>query len=349
MEGADMSVTVIGTGSYLPARQLTNHDIEAACHDWDASRAGSSLHDWMMGRAGVAVRHRVTEGEATASMALAAASAAIEDAGIEPGEVDLLVLSTFTSDFRLPQSVSLVQRDLGISAKCVQIEAACAGFIDGFITAAALMGTGAHRTALVIHSETVSSLLDDEAFLCQSLFGDGAGAVVIRDDPTADGGLQGWCWNTDGELCDWTLAPGGGSAKPFTAASLDSRDQYLSIQAQHIFPYAVERMVEAIEHVLTKADVHIEDVDLLVPHQAGRNIILEVADRLHVDLDRVMITVERTGNVSGASIPIALDEANRQGRLAPGDRLVLPAVGGGMAWGALHLIWTRTRSGTTRV
>jgi len=343
-----MSVTVIGTGSYLPPRQITNHDIEAVSQDWDAARAGSSLHDWMMGRAGIALRHRAEDGEATASMALVAAQRAIEDAAIEPGEVDLIVLSTFTSDFRLPQSVSLVQRDLGISAKCVQIEAACAGFIDGFITAAALMGTGAHRTALVIHSETVSSVVDQERFLCQSLFGDGAGAVVIRDDPTVDGGLQGWCWNTDGEFCDWTLAPAGGSARPITAEVLASGDQYLSIHAQHIFPYAVERMVEAIEHVLTKADVHIEDVDLLIPHQAGRNIIIEVAERLNVDLDRVVITVERTGNVSGASIPIALDEANREGRLAPGDRLVLPAVGGGMAWGALHLIWTGSRSGAAQ-
>lgn len=335
-----MSVSVIGTGSYLPAAVVTNDDIEAASSDWDRDRSGSGLHDWMMGRAGVATRHRIAPGEGTAAMAIEAGRRAIADAGVRPEEIDLLILSTFTSDFRLPQAVSIVQRDLGLHGKAIQIEAACAGFIDGCITATALMATGAHRTALVVHSETTSAIVDKELFLCQSLFGDGAGSVVLRADDAEVEGIETWCWQTDGELCDWTFAAG---ESPLGAAEAEARGTpFLQLQPQKVFPYAVERMVEAVELVLAQANRSIEDIDLLVPHQAGRNILADVAERLKLDDDQVVVTVEQTGNVSGSSVPIALDQANRAGRLRRGDRVVLPAVGGGMAWGALHMTWAGT-------
>lgn len=335
-----MSVSIIGTGSYLPSDVITNDDIEEASTDWDRSRSGSPLHEWMMGRAGVATRHRIAPGEGTSAMAIEAGRRAIADAGVALAEIDLLILSTFTSDFRLPQSVSMVQRDLGLRGKAIQIEAACAGFIDGCITASALLATGAHRTALVIHSEATSVIVDKELFLCQSLFGDGAGAVVVRSDDAEPEGFVSWCWQTDGEFCDWTFAAGEGQLGAREAAERGTH--FLQLQPQKVFPYAVERMVEAVEQVLAKADRSIDDLDLLVPHQAGRNILADVAERLKLDDDQIVVTVEQTGNVSGSSVPIALDQANRAGRLHRGDRVVLPAVGGGMAWGALHLTWSGT-------
>lgn len=333
-------VTVIGTGCDLPGRVLDNDDVEVAADDWDRTRAGGSLEDWSVERLGVRRRHRLPADEGTATMATRASRRALADAGIDPAEVDLIVLSTFTSDHRLPQSVSIVQADLGTPAKCIQLEAACAGFLDGLAVAAAVLSATGGRHAVVVHSEAMSAVMDPRRFLLSAIFGDGAGAVVLRHEPDQPGGLGTWCTATSAHegRSQW-LRAGGGTSSPVTAERLADGGHWMEIEHKQIFPFAVERMAGAIEAVAVHAGMGLAEIDHVVAHQTGRNIAQGVAERTGIPLERFVTTLEHTGNTSGATIPIALDHARRAGLLAAGDRLVLPTVGAGMAWGAAALVW----------
>lgn len=333
-----MSKVIIGTGRDLPPRVLHNDHLEAAVTDFDRARSGCSLDDWVADRIGARARHRVPEGEGTAHMATRAAERALANAGLVPADVDLLVLSTFTSDYRLPQSVSLVQSWLGTTAKCIQLEAACAGFIDGVLVATGLMDAFGYETALVVHAETMSSLMDPDLFLMQAIFGDGAGAVVLQDDPAAGVGVLAHHTATDGDKAFW-LSAGGGTLSPITAATLADASHYMSIDYKSIFDFAIEKMVDSCLAVSLDAGVGLDDVDWVIAHQTGVNIIAAVADRLDMDPAKFLMTIDHTGNTSGATIPIALDEFHREGILQPGDTIVMPAVGAGMAWGALFVVW----------
>jgi 3-oxoacyl-[acyl-carrier-protein] synthase-3 len=334
-----MSHVISGSGSDLPRRVVTNDEIEQASADYDRARTGSSLDAWVMKRAGVATRHRLADGEGTSDMAVRAARRALAVAAVEVGEVDLIVLGTFTSDARLPSTVSLVARSLGTRAKCLQLETACTGFVDALLVATSVMASAGHRTALVIVTEAMSAVVDDQRFMYQSIFGDGAGAVVVRDEPGSAHGIEALCTHTDASVCDWTWAPGGGTKHPVTAEVLATRSQYVSLQYKEIYGFAVQKMVEATHEVLGVLSRTVEEIDWLIPHQAGANIIAEAAGQLGVSPDRVFTCVDHTGNVSGASVAIALDEARRAGVLRTGERIVMPVVGAGMAWGAVSLTW----------
>jgi 3-oxoacyl-[acyl-carrier-protein] synthase-3 len=334
-----MSYVIVGTGSDLPERVVTNDDIELASTDYDRSRSHGSLHDWVMSRSGVASRHRLALGEGTSDMATRAIRRALDDAAVAIDEVDLIVLGTFTSDSRLPSSVSLVAQELGSTAKCIQLETACTGFVDSLLVATALMAASGYRTAVVVATEAMSAVVDDEKFLYQTIFGDGAGAVVVRDMPGSMFGIEAMRAHTDASHCDWTWAPGGGTRYPITEAVLAERSQYLSLEYKAIFRFAVEKMVDATHEVLAAIDLSVDDIDWLIPHQTGANIIGEVVEQLKLPEERVITCLDHTGNVSGASVAIALDEARRSGTLRDGDRVVLPVVGGGMAWGALSMVW----------
>jgi 3-oxoacyl-[acyl-carrier-protein] synthase-3 len=334
-----MSSVITGIGSYLPERVVTNEEIERTSGGYDRSRTGIDLDEWVLERSGVAHRHRLDPGEGTSDMAVRAARRAMDAAAVAVDEIDLIVLGTFTSDARLPSTVSLVAKELGSGAKCLQLETACTGFVDALLVATSLMAGAGYRTALVIHSEAMSAVVDDQYFLYQSIFGDGAGAVVVRDVPGSDVGIEALRTHTDAGVCDWTWAPGGGTKHPITAEVLAARSQYLSLQYKAIYGFAVEKMVDATHEVLSAIDRTVDDVDWLIPHQAGANIVREVAAELKMSADRVITCLDHTGNVSGASVVIALDEAWRSGMLRAGERIVLPVVGGGMAWGALSLIW----------
>jgi 3-oxoacyl-[acyl-carrier-protein] synthase-3 len=333
-----VSTVIIGTGSDLPAQIVTNDDIEAASEDWDRHRAAVSLDEWVTGRIGIASRSRIAAGEGTSDMATRAARRALADAGLDAADLDLVVLSTFTNDHRLPNTVSLVQAALGTEAKCFQLDAACMGFVDAMITADALLASGRYRTALVVHAEAMSAICDPRRFLAQALFGDGAGAVVLAGDGRPDRGLVAASTHTDGTKADWLVA-GGGVRSPITAETLADRSHYFDLDNRRILPFAVEKLVEAVWEVVNAIDGSIDDVDWFVCHQTGANITLEAAERLKVEPERFLMTLEYTGNTSGATIPIALDIYRRAGFLAPGQRIVLPAVGAGMAWGALYLVW----------
>jgi 3-oxoacyl-[acyl-carrier-protein] synthase-3 len=338
-----MSAVIRGTGSYLPERVITNDDLEAMTADFDRERSGCSLHEWVSTRIGVSSRHRAAVGEGCAQMAIAASEMALDDAGLTGADLDLIVLSTFTSDHRLPQSVSVVQDVLGSKAKCVQVEAACAGFIDAMAVAEGLMHSMGYRNVLVGHSEVVSVLFDPDRFLMQAIFADGAGAVVLQPGE-GDEGILAHETFTDGSKCDWVRA-GGGTLSPPSAEAFDDGSYYLDIDSQAIFPFAVARMAESLRSVVERAGRRVDDVDWVIAHQTGINITRGVAEAVGIDPDRFLMTLDHTGNTSGATIPVALDHFNRSGRLTEGDFVVLPTVGAGMAWGAICLDWAETPAG----
>jgi 3-oxoacyl-[acyl-carrier-protein] synthase-3 len=238
----------------------------------------------------------------------------------------------------------VVQAELGTTAKCIQLEAACAGFVDGMVVADALLASGRHRTALVVHSEAMSAVTDPERFLLNAIFGDGAGAVVLRDDPTGATGLRASVTGTDGTKA-WWLQAGGGTLSPVTAERLADRSHYMQLDYKSVFDFAVEKMVESCRATVADAGDAIDQVDWVVAHQTGVNIIRAVAAELGLPESRFLMTLDHTGNTSGATIPIALDEFQRQGVLRPGDRVLMPAVGAGMAWGALYVTWALDRTG----
>jgi len=235
--------------------------------------------------------------------------------------------------------VSLVQQLLGTRAKCLQLEAGCTGFVDGLSVAGALMQSSGYRTALVISTEAMSAVVDNERFMYQSIFGDGAGAAVLRDLGDPSYGIDALVAHTDASHCEWTWVPGGGTKAPITAQVLEERSQYVALDYQAIYAFAVEKMVESTHEVLTRVNETVDDIDWLIPHQTGRNIIDEAIEQLKIDPDRVLTCLDHTGNTSGASVAIALDEAQRAGRLADGQRVVLTVFGSGMAWGAVSMRW----------
>lgn len=333
-----MATSIIGTGHDLPTTLVTNTDLADRCDDFDPERAGVSLDQWVWDRIGVRSRRQVVPGDGTAAMATRACRRALAMAGLAATDVDLLVLSTFTSDHRLPQSISAVQAELGTTAKCIQLEAACAGFVDAVIVADALLASGAYGTALVVHSEAMSAVIDPDKFLLNAIFGDGAGAVVLRDDPAATVGLRAHVTGTDGTKALW-LQAGGGTLSPVTVDRIADRSHYMQLDYKAVFDFAVAKMVESCRAAVRDAGDDLEAVDWVIAHQTGVNIIHAVAEELGLPTSKFLMTLDHTGNTSGATIPIALDEFQRKGTLRPGDRILLPAVGAGMAWGALYLTW----------
>ncbi len=338
-----MTHVILGTGSDLPGPVVTNADIESSSRNFDRKRAKQSLHEWVMSRTGVASRHRLPPGEGTTEMAVRASRRALDDARVPVAEVDLIVLGTFTSDCKLPSTVSTVARELGATAKCIQLETACTGFLDALLVATSLMTGSGYRTVLVVSVEAMSAVVDPEEFLHQTIFGDGAGAVVIRDEPGSVFGIEAIRTHTDASHCDWTWVPGGGTKHPITAQVLAERSQFLSLDYKAIYRFAVDKMVDATHEVLNAIDLTVDDVDWLIPHQTGTSIIGDTVERLKIAPERVVTCLDHTGNVSGASVAIALDEARRSGQLFDGDRIVLTVVGGGMAWGAVSMRWRQPR------
>jgi 3-oxoacyl-[acyl-carrier-protein] synthase-3 len=339
-----MAVAIRGTGSYLPKRVVDNDEIELLSLDFDNQRARCSLDDWVTSRIGIRSRHRAAAGEGSAQMAIEASRAALEDSGLTGSDLDLIVLSTFTSDHRLPQSVSIVQRELGGDAKCIQIEAACAGFVDGLAVASGLMETMGYRNVLVAHSEVLSVVQDPRQFLMQAIFADGAGAVVLQKCDQEDGGILAIETFTDATNCEW-LQAGGGSLSLATPETVEDGSYFLTIDTSAIFPFAIEKMASSLRSSVAKAGRSLSDVDWVIAHQTGINIAHGVADSVGIDVARFLMTLEHTGNTSGSTIPIALDHFNRQGVLADGDFIVLPAVGAGMSWGAVSCSWMETNAG----
>jgi 3-oxoacyl-[acyl-carrier-protein] synthase-3 len=336
-----MGNVIVGTGSYLPEQVVTNDDIEAMGVDYDRTRSGGkSLDEWAREHHGGISRHKVAPGEATSQMATQASVRALADAHLEVSDIDLIVMSTITNDYRLPQSAGIVQANLGSKAKFIQVDSACSGFVDSLMVASSLMDTHGYETALVVGADTLTTFNDPKKFMPLTVFGDGAGAVVVQRQAGANGcGVKSFSTGSDGDLGDYVWVPGGASKNPFSQEVLENGLHYWRFKFPNIYTWAVERMTRCTLEAVAKAGLTLDDIKWVVPHQASVNIILDVARRLELPEEMFIITYPHTGNLSGASIPIALDEANSQAKFAEGDWLVMPAVGAGMAWAAATYCW----------
>jgi 3-oxoacyl-[acyl-carrier-protein] synthase-3 len=336
---------IVGTGSYLPERVITNDDIEAVVVDFDRHRAGCTLDEWCRKHMGAVQRRRVAAGEGTSDMGTLAAERALCDARMSATDIDLIVLATITSDHRVPPSAALVQRDLGTPARFLQLDSACTGFVDALMVADALLDRLSAETALVIGTDAMSHYMDPQKFRAQAIFGDGAGAVVLRNGMKDGYGVKAYSTGSSGADGFMVAVPAGGTKRPITEEVIARREQYMELALKVIPPFGVAKMAQATKEVLARAGVSAADIDWVVPHQASCNIVIDTAKSLEIPVDRFILNFARVGNTSAASVPIALDEANRRGCFRDGQRLVMSAVGAGMSWCAAYLVWNDYRRG----
>ena len=316
---------VRGVGAYLPARVVTNEEL---------SRRLDTSDDWIRERTGIRQRHIAADGELTSDLATAAATAALERAGLPATAIDLILVATSTPDRTFPATAAAVQRKLGAGrGAAFDLQAVCAGFPYALATADALLRAGAATRALVIGAETFSRILDWEDRGTCVLFGDGAGAVVLAAEsaPPDDRGMLACHLSADGRLEESLYVDGGPSSTQTTGL--------LRMNGREVFRHAVAEMAGAAERVLAQAGLATADLDWLVPHQANLRIIDALGRRLGVAPERIVVTVDRHANTSAASIPLALDAAVKDGRLRPGQLVCLDGIGGGLAWGAVLLRW----------
>jgi 3-oxoacyl-[acyl-carrier-protein] synthase-3 len=323
------AVGVAGTGSHVPERVLTNADLEAMVETSDK---------WIFERTGIRERRIAKDDEFTSHLAAAAARRAIESAGIASAEVDLIIVATVTPDTLVPATACRVQAMIGATnANAFDISAACSGFLYAVQIARQFIANGVCGTALVIGADKLSSLVDWSDRNTCVLFGDGAGAVVLR--PREHGGILASFLRSNGNLAEILQVPGGGSALPITAANADQNLRTLRMNGRETFKHAVTAMVHACFTALDACGLRPRDIACVIPHQANVRIIEAIADRLDVPVEKFFINLTTVGNTSAASIGIALDQANRSGRIHPGDRILFVAFGGGLTYAATVLEW----------
>jgi 3-oxoacyl-[acyl-carrier-protein] synthase-3 len=327
---APRSVAIVGTGSYVPERVLTNAELEKMVDTTD---------EWIVTRSGIRERHIARDDEATSDIAAMAARRALESAGMRAEEVDLILVATITPDMPFPNTACFVQNLIGAKhATCMGLEAACSGFLYAVDTASQFLLSGRFKNALVIGAEKLSSVTDWQDRTTCVLFGDGAGAVVLK--PCAAGkGILATCTGSDGSLTELLNIPGGGSRHPASPQTLEKRMHYMKMAGKEVFKHAVRAMGESARKALDLCGLSISDVACVVPHQANMRIVEAIRERLGVGAEKFYVNLHKYGNMSGASIPVALDEAVREGRIKAGDNVVFVAFGGGFTWGAMVVRW----------
>lgn len=322
--------TVAGVGSVLPERVIANAWFEDLVDTSD---------EWIRERTGIKERRFVLDGQTTSDLAVQATQRALEAAGLAAGQIDLLVCATLTGDTPIPSTAVWVQRKLEIAAPAFDVNAACAGFSYALSTGTAFIESGQSETVVVIGAEVLSRVMDFTDRTTCVLFGDGAGAVILRR--SHDPGVLGSILGADGRAAEILIIPAGGSAKPPTHETVDANDHTIRMpKGREVFKRAVVEMAGACRQLLEKSGYAPDDVNVLIPHQANARIMIAVAERLGIGLDRSVVDVETVGNTSAASIPIALDRAWRAGRIRTGDLVLLTSFGAGLAWGANLIRWT---------
>jgi 3-oxoacyl-[acyl-carrier-protein] synthase-3 len=321
---------ITGWGSYVPERILTNADFE---------RMVDTKDEWIVSRTGIRERHISAPGETSSVMATHAARKALTQAGIDASELDLILVGTCTADYRTPSTACLIQHALGARCGAFDLQAGCPGFLYALTVADQFVRAGSCRHVLVIGVEHLSPYVDyTDRSMCV-LFGDGAGAAIIsaREEP---GGIRAWMLGSDGAQPEILWAPAGGGARPIGHEELDQRLQYVRMQGQEVFKFATLIAAPAIEEVLHKAGARLEEIDWFLLHQANLRIIEAIARRLKVPMEKMVVTVDRYGNTSAASIPMALCDAIAEGRIHAGQRLMLLSFGAGLTWSAILIDWT---------
>ena len=326
--GSLMGVQVIGIGSYVPDGPIKNEDL--ASKGYDA--------DWIVQRTGILERRHAPPEMATSDLAVEAARRCIDDAGVDPKDIDLVLLGTFTPDMPLPASSCLVQDRLGLCAAAMDVHAACASFIFAMITGMQFVANGCSRLALVIGADCNSRVVNPEDKRTFPLFGDAAGAVLITPGSSQQG-LLSYAIGSDGSGADLLCRPMGGSRLPYSEAGLNDGLHFLHMEGRPIFKWAIRLLGETITDVLRAADMTLDDVQLVIFHQANMRIINSAAKNVGIDERKIFNNLDRYGNTSAASIPLALDEAFRDGRLRRGDHVLFSGFGAGLTWGTVLMRW----------
>jgi 3-oxoacyl-[acyl-carrier-protein] synthase-3 len=318
-----MHSRIIGTGSYLPEKVLTNYDLE---------KMVDTTHEWIFTRSGISERHLAAEGELTSDLAFHASKRAMEMAGVGPEDIDLIIVATTTPDQVFPSTACILQDKLGVrQGAAFDMQAVCGGFVFALNTADLYIRGGQARTALVVGAEALTRLLDWTDRSTCVLFGDGAGAVVLQASETP--GILGAKLHADGRHRDMLKADARISGGKIEGTP------YMFMDGQAVFKFAVKVLAEVVDELLDDLKLRYADIDWLVPHQANIRIIEATARKLGLAMDKVVLTVGQHGNTSAASIPLALDAAVRAGQIQAGQKVLLEAVGGGFVWGAVLLSW----------
>ena len=335
-----MSNVFVGMGSYFPKQVLTNDQLEQASRSFNAKAKGCSLDAWVKRMHGAATRHRAAPGEATSDLAVRAARRALDDAGVDIRDVDLILMATITGDQRWPQTAAAVQRQLGSDARCLQLNSACSGFVDAMMVADNLMNAGASELALVLTAECFTGLFHPDDFLPLSVFGDGAGALVLRRRPDlTEYGARCYVTGSDGDLGDYIIAQAGGSKRPIDAARLADGEHYVKLRFSEIGSWALNRFAHCAREAIRRAGLTPADIKCVVPHQASAKLVDRLAKALEMPRELFVVTYPELGNTSSASIPTALERAFAEHKFKDGDFILMPAAGSGMAWGALVYRW----------
>ena len=331
MSSAPSSVVIKGTGSYAPEKSLNNNDLAEMVDTSD---------EWIFTRTGIKERRIASDEETAATMGVEASKRAIADAGLRSEDIDVVIVATITPDMPFPSTACLIQTKLGIqNAICMDIEAACSGFLYIMEVASGLLQTGRYRNALIVGTEKLSSILDWTDRTTCVLFGDGAGAAVLSLDESNTGGILDFRLGADGAKGEVLYMPGGGCAVPASPNSVLEKQHFLKMKGREVFKLAVKVMEQAATEILEQNGFSSDQLNCVIPHQANMRIIEALASRLEIPIERFFLNLDKYGNTSAASIPIALDEAARAGRLKPGDTVLLVAFGAGLTWGATLLKW----------
>lgn len=322
-------VKIVGVGHHAPERIVTNHDLE---------RWLDTSDEWITTRTGMKRRHWAADGEATSDLALAAARQALAHAGLQPGDIDCFIVCTVTPDYYFPATACLVAARLGAREKAAfDVSIACSGFIYGLTAGSALVRSGVYRRVMLIGAETLSKILNRDDRSTAILFGDGAGAVILEASD-ADSFLSSEL-GADASRPEMLYVPASGSRRPIDRIALEDGSHLIHMHGREVFKSAVTKMIEATDKALAKAQLCKGDVTFLIPHQANQRIIDAAAHYLEMPADKVVSNIAEYGNTSAASIPIALSESVRAGRIGDGNVIVFVAFGGGLSWGAVAWRW----------
>jgi len=325
------TVSIVGTGSYVPERVLTNADL---------SKMVNTTDEWITSRTGIQTRRIAAKDEYTSDMAARAALAAMEQADIGPAEIDLILLATASPDMIFPATACFVQTKIGATnAACLDVSAACAGFLFALEIAQQFITTHTYETVLVIGAEKLSSITNWTDRNTCVLFGDGAGAAILQHRGESKHGIISTHIGSDGQYADILWMPGGGCRHPITAENAHQHLQTIHMSGKDVYKQAVISMLDASKKALDKAGLTLDDIACVIPHQANIRIIEAIADRMKLPMEKFFINVDRYGNTSAAAVAIALDEANRSGRLKTGDYILMVVFGGGLTWASSVIEW----------
>lgn len=322
--------SITGIGSYLPNKVLTNFDLE---------KMVDTSNDWIIQRTGIKERRIVENGVTTSDIATQASLRAMEDAGVSPKDLDMIITSTITPDHIFPSTSCYIQQKLGATRACAfDILAACAGFIYAMSIGQSFINSGAMKTVLVVGAECLSKITDYTDRTTCVLFGDGAGAAVIQRDPIKHEILSSHL-AADGSEADVLIMPGGGARNPASLESVQQRLHYIQFKGKEVFKLAINNITNLILETTRENGLTLNDIDLIIPHQSNLRIIEATMEKLGLPMEKAFVNIDKYGNTSSASVPIAIDEARKEGRLRKGNIVMLVAFGGGLTWGSSVIRW----------